>query len=339
MCGMSTTGAPTLEMLWESDDPAGVLLARFGLTDGRAAREWVATALSRHWGIEVSDCQRIVMSDHNALAWLATPSDRLIAKWSVAPQRFARLSELADLTVWLAERGAPVSTPILTADGSSHAESGQALLVLQRLIEGDPLEATNLDQVRAAGAVLARLHGELARYPHAGRLRQSSPTPSTSLPARVTSWLDGQPHHVPSRLLTSMRRLMDTAPTEPMPTQLVHGDFRAANILCSGTRVLAIIDFEEARFDHPIAELARSAVMLGTKFRNWGPVSTSVRAEFLAGYESERRLNAIEARWWDILVSWYSLTMIPPDEDPTGWRAAAAEHLERVAPGPATLCH
>ena len=338
MCDMSPTDAPTLEMLWESDDPAGVLLTRFGLTDGRAARDWVATALSRHWGIEVSDCQRIVMSDHNALAWLTTPSGRLVAKWSVAPQRFARLSELAGLTVWLAERGAPVSAPILTLDGASHAESDGALLVLQRLIEGGPLEVTNPDLVGAAGAVLARLHGELARYPHAAPLHQSSPTPSKSLPAQVMSWLDAQPHHVPAPLLASMRRLMGTAPTEPMPTQLLHGDFRAANILCAGAQVLAIIDFEEARYDHPIAELARSAVMLGTKFRNWGPVSSSVRAEFLAGYESERRLSTIESRWWDILVGWYSLTMISPssDHDPTGWRAAAAEHLERVTPSRAT---
>lgn len=320
-------------MLWESDDPAEVLLTRFGLTDGRTARDWVATALTRHWGLDVSACERIVMSDHNALAWLTTPSGKLIAKWSVAPQRFARLSELADLTVWLAERGAPVSAPILTPDGNSHAESGGTFLVLQELIEGDPLEVANADQVRAAGAVLARLHGELALYPHADPLGQSAMTPSGSLPVRVTSWLDAQPHHISSPLLTSMRRLMDAAPTEPMPTQLLHGDYRAANILCAGARVLAIIDFEEARFDHPIAELARSAVMLGTKFRNWGPVSSSVRADFLAGYESERRLSAVESRWWDILVGWYSLTMIPPDHDPTGWRAAAAEHLERVAPG------
>lgn len=333
MCAMSTTGAPTLEMLWESEDPAGVLLTRFGLTDGRTARDWVASALSRYWGIEVSACERIVMSDHNALAWLATPSGKLVAKWSVAPQRFARLSELAELTTWLAERGAPVSAPVVTLDGSSHAESDGALLVLQGLIEGDPLEVANTDQVRAAGAVLARLHGELALYPHADRLHQYSPTPSAPLPVRVTSWLDSEPHHVPSPLLTSMRRLMDTAPTEPMPTQLLHGDFRAANVLCAGARVLAIIDFEEAGFDHPIAELARSAVMLGTKFRNWGPVPSSVRAEFLAGYESERRLSAVESRWWDILVGWFSLMMIPPDHDPTGWREAAAEHLERVAPG------
>jgi homoserine kinase type II len=333
MCGMSTTGAPTLEMLWESDDPAGVLLTRFGLTDGRTAGDWVATALSRHWGIEVSDCRRIVMSDHNALAWLTTTSGELVAKWSVAPPRFARLSELAELTVWLGERGAPVSAPILTLDGSAHVESGGALLMLQRLIEGEPLEVTNPDQIRAAGASLARLHGELARYPHAGRLLQHSPTPGSSLPARVTSWLDEKPRHVPSPLLTSMRRLLGTAPSEPMPTQLLHGDFRAANILCAGPRVLAIIDFEEAGFDHPIAELARSAVMLGTKFRNWGPVSSGVRAALLAGYESERPLSAVESRWWDILVGWYSLTMVPPDHDPTGWLAAAAEHLERVAPG------
>jgi homoserine kinase type II len=45
-----------LEMLWEAHDPRRAL--------------------------------RIVISDHNALAWVETQSGRLLAKWSVVRERF-----------------------------------------------------------------------------------------------------------------------------------------------------------------------------------------------------------------------------------------------------------
>ena len=333
MDDMSTLGQPAVEMLWETADPADVLADRFGLADADAVQGWLSTVLGQYWGVVISDCQRIVLSDHNALAWLATSSGMLVAKWSVDPERFARLSALADLTQWLTARGAPVSALTPALDGRACAEPEGALLVLQRVIEGNHLDVASLDQVRAAGACLARMHGNLAEYPRARELVQIFPQPSTSLTDRVSTWLECDRQYIPAPMLTAMRELIETAPAEPMPIQLLHGDYRAANILCAGTHVLAVIDFDEARFDHPIDEVARSAVMLGTLFQDWGPVSVQVRAEFLAGYQSERRLSSIEAGWWDILVGWYALAMIPRDlaHDMTGWRAAAHEHLAQFA--------
>lgn len=320
-------------MLWETADAAEVLRDRFGLADGRAVHEWLTTVGSR-WDVEITECRRIVMSDRNALAWLTTPAGELLAKWSVAPERFERLSELADLTLWLGERGAPVSAPVTTNAGSTSVRADGVLVTLQRVIDGDHLDVADPTQVKAAGAVLARLHDDLAQYPRAEQVRQPTTAPGGTLADRVTAWLETDRPHIPAPLLATMRRLTDAAPTEAMPIQLVHGDYRAANILCADTRVLAVIDFEEARFDHAIGELARSAVMLGTLFRDWGPVSSQVRDDFLAGYQSVRPLSTVEMRWWDILVGWYSLGMIPPDpaQDTTGWREATVEHLELIAP-------
>jgi homoserine kinase type II len=108
----------------------------------------------------------------------------------------------------------------------------------------------------------------------------------------------------------------------------VQGDYRAANILCVGTAVVGVLDFEELRLDHRIVELARSAVMLGTLFRNWGPVSASVRQQFLDGYQTVQALTDAELRWWPVLVLWYSLALVPPGDDPTGWGRAAIEVLD-----------
>lgn len=335
---MAETEAPTVEMLWEPDDPRGAIETRFGFRDGAAAGRWVATTLDQRWGVRVDACERIVMSDRNALAWVTTPSGRMLAKWSVAPERFRRLAALARLTTWLDGQGLPVSAPVAALDGSLQVEVGDASLGLQRVVDGDLLDTTDPNQVRAAGATLARLHDGLATYPHLVEHPDADRVPELVAPppplaARVSGWLDSGPDHVPPTARAALRRLLAHLPPDPLPTQLVHGDFRSANVLCVGPRVAAVIDFEQASCDHRIVELARSAVLLGTRFRDWGPVSSQVRAGFLDGYQSERRLTSVEAGWWDVLVLLFSLVMVPIGEDPTGWGPAALNHIREVGEG------
>lgn len=121
----------------------------------------------------------------------------------------------------------------------------------------------------------------------------------------------------------ALRRLVADAPAEQLPRQLGHHDFRAGNLLYAGADVVAILDFEESRIDHRIVELARAAVLLGTLFRGWGPIPADVRADFLAGYQSVRPLTPVEAAWWDAVLLWQALAMVPAGDDPTGWAASA----------------
>ncbi len=58
----------------------------------------------------------------------------------------------------------------------------------------------------------------------------------------------------------------------------MHLDFRSANLLCDGDRISAILDFEEAGIDHPVGDLATAVVLLGTRFRHWGPVPPEAQA-------------------------------------------------------------
>lgn len=327
---MAESHVPAVEMLWEAHDPHRALDARFGLRDAASAGRWVAAALDGYWGVRVRSCERIVISDHNALAWVGTPAGRLLAKWSVVPERFPRLAETARLTHWLAARGLPVSAPLPASDGRLQVEFGGVSMGLQREIAGELLDTADPDQVRAAGAVLARLQDALAEYPDADRIAALA-GPSVPLAAQVTGWLDADPEHVPAAARDALRGLVADAPRDRLPTQLVHRDFRAANILCAGAEVAAVIDFEEAGIEHRVVELARSAVLLGTRFRNWGPVSAGVRADFLAGYRSVRRLTPVEAGSWDVLLLWQALAIVPPGDDPTGWGRSALDHLAERA--------
>lgn len=305
-------------MLWEPDAPEVVLRERFGLADGADAERWVARVVSGRWGLSVESCSRVVMSDANALAFVSTPSGPAIAKWCVAPPRFARLAQVADLTAWLGAAGLPVSAPVPALDGAVQVEVDGVSLGVQRVVLGELLDVGDLVQVHATGAALARLHLALARYP--------GPAPADPPPAlgeRVRGWLAVAPAHLPAAAVASLRSLLDGVPDEGPGTQLVHGDVRSANVLCAGSEVTALLDLEEVRTDHAVVELARTAVLLGTRFRDWGPVGDDVRAALLAGYTSVRPLGPVEAAWWDALVLWQALGTVPPGDDPTGWGASA----------------
>jgi len=318
------TRTPTLQMLWETTDPSNALSTRFGHRDADAAARWVTSTLDAQWGLVVDCCERIVMSSHNALAWVTTPAGRMVLKWSVAATRFPRLKALAHLTDWLARQGLPVSLPTAALDGQLQVELDRASLSLQRQISGKHLDTDEPAQVREAGTVLAQAHDALATYT---RQIPDITSPAAPLYHQVSDWLDSDPDHIPAAAPDGLRHLVRETVPGALPTQLVHGDYRSANIFVDGTRILAVIDFEEARIDHRIAELARSAVLLGTRFHNWAPVPADVHATLLDGYAFHGRLTPIEASWWKPLVLWYSLTMAPLAGDPAAWTASALDQL------------
>ena len=318
---------PVLEMLWEPGDPLRALRERFGFGDGPAAGRWVAGTVDKHWGVTVDSCERIVMSDGNALAWAATPAGRLLAKWSVVPERFPRLAWTARLTSWLDGRGLPVSAPVPARDGRLQVEVDGVSIGVQREVAGDLLDTGNPLQVRAAGALLARLQDAVAAYPETW---PGPAAPLKPLPDRITGWLGARAGHLPEAARDSLRRRVAGAPYDGFSHQIVHFDFRSANILWAGGGIAAVLDFEEAQPEHRLVELARAAVLLGTRYHDWGPVPASVHAAFVAGYESECPLTAAEAEWLDILLLWQGLVMVPPGDDPAGWGPAA---LNGIADG------
>ncbi|MEU1395054.1 phosphotransferase [Micromonospora zamorensis] len=327
---MAESHAPVLEMLWEAHDAGDTLDRRFGFSDGESAARWVADTLDEHWGVRVDSCERIVMSGGNALAWVGTPAGRLLAKWSVVPDRFPRLAAIARLTKWLDGQGLPVSAPVPARDGRLQVEPGQVSMGLQRVIAGELLDTADPAQVRAAGVLLARLQEALAACPYPDPDPASTySVPAKPLAARVIGWLDTCAEHLPAAVRDALCGLVAAAPADPLPRQLLHSDFRAANILCVGTEIVAVLDFEEARQDHRVVEAARSAVLLGTRYHDWGPVPVAVQAQFRAGFESVRRLSPVESAWWDIVVLWQTLTFVPPGADPANWGASALSQLNK----------
>jgi homoserine kinase type II len=240
-------------MLWESVDPTVALTERFGFVDALSAVGWMGEALWDTWAIAINNCDRLVISNRNLLAWITTDDRRLIAKLSVSPSLFQRLADTATLRMWLQTGGIPVAAPIPTSDGRLQVELNSVSLGVCPVIEGDLLDVGDPAQVTEAGQMLAKLHERLAAYPHC---------------------LDGG-----------------------RPTgreQLVHNDFRSANILHGGTSIAAVLDFESVTYRTRVADLAQATVLLGTRYHDWGPTSEVVRDAFVTAYAGEAALTGTE---------------------------------------------
>jgi homoserine kinase type II len=76
--------------------------------------------------------------------------------------------------------------------------------------------------------------------------------------------------------------------------QLVHNDFRSANILHDGTRITAVLDFEDVTCRTRVADLARATVMLGTRYHDWAPTNLSAQEAFVAAYSDYAPLTGAE---------------------------------------------
>jgi homoserine kinase type II len=333
---MTATKQPHLAMLWEAGDPQEALVRRFGFADAERAVGWLGEILMERWGIETISCERIMISAGNALAWLTTDTRRLLAKWSVVSRLHPRLAELARLTSWLGERGLPVSAPIPSMDGSLQVKVDAVSLGLQSVVDGAAhLDIGDPDQVHAAGAVLADLHLALADYPYVDRMTPPdgwrAPEPLADRLTRDVESMSADA--VPARAAIEPLRgfLASRRSDEPSPTQLIHNDFRSANVLCTGATVTAVLDFEEVTFDHRIVDLAHAAVLLGTEFRNWGPVSPETQETFVAGYQSVRPLSEDEDAWLRALILWRTLRFVPAGDDPAGWGMSVPHLVRRLA--------
>lgn len=85
--------------------------------------------------------------------------------------------------------------------------------------------------------------------------------------------------------------------------QLVHGDFRSANLLQRDGVITAVLDFDEVGYRSRAWEVGRSSGLLGTRYQDWRPVSRGGRAAFLAAYQEVAPLTDDELRSVDRVLA------------------------------------
>ncbi|GAA4715732.1 Ser/Thr protein kinase RdoA involved in Cpx stress response, MazF antagonist [Promicromonospora umidemergens] len=327
-----------LSMLWETVDPEAALRERFGFDSLDAVTDWATKALDTTWGIAVAACPRMVISDQNAILWVASDRGDLVVKWSGARERFGSLDASTRLLRSLADRGIPVAAPLTAPDGLDRVvldgPSGELSVTVLPELSGDWLDVTDRAAVLSAGACLAEVHQALGSLGAGDAFeagpREPAPAPaggstaprSGELTQTISDWLATRDHQLAPEASRRLRSLLSGAPELDDEPQLVHNDFRAANILTRDSTVVGVLDLDEVRVEHRVHDLAKASVYLGTRFTAWQPTSGDVRQALRAGYESVRPLSPAEACWFEILVVWQGLHAIPRGNDPAGWASA-----------------
>ncbi|MGC0141471.1 phosphotransferase [Pseudactinotalea sp. Z1732] len=356
--------APGLSMLWERVDAARALTERFGFADLSAMSRWLTAVLRWHWSLRVRQVERIVLSDHNAIAWTHTDQGIVVVKACADATRFDRLALIADVVAHLGEVGLPVAAPTPANDGSTRvvlqgpaagverrdglhsggrcltqhdgddpaAQAGAApaapgprgrrlSVIVQPLVPGTLLDAGDLAGVRAAGAVLARLHSAVVDLPQAGH-RVGEPDLHRRLHGAVAGPARPCVPHAADRL----DALLADLPALGTPAQLVHRDFRGPNVLMNGPEVSAVLDFDEMTLDHAVLDLALACTLLATRYTTWDPAPPAARESLMDGYRSVRPLSDLEERWLGALVLGLTIAQVPDGRNPDGWRQAV-QHL------------
>ena len=310
-------------MLWETVDSREALQHRFGWAGFDQATEWISTSLARTWGLAVHDCSRLVISGHNAIAWAESDRGALVIKWSRARSHFDGLAASTELLSWLGDRGLPVAVPLRSAHGEDRVvldgPGGPLSVAVLPELDGDWLDVGDATAVRAAGASLAAVHLALQGYTDPRLWRPAEADPPDR---RVLGWLaDCDPDLAPEATARLVELVAGLPPLDGR-SQPVHNDFRAANILTRDGRVVGVLDFDEVAWDHPVSDLAKAGVYLGTLFRNWQPTPDTVRRQLRTGYESVRPLTPLEDRWLEALTLWQAIVAVPHSHDPDAWARA-----------------
>lgn len=310
-------------MLWEAVEPREALQTRFGFDGSASVFAWMSDALRRVWAIEVLAVPRMVISGHNAILWVESDWGQLVVKWSRAEDQFERLDAAAQLLTWLDGQGLPVAAPLSTPHGPDRVllagPLGALSVVVLPELDGDWLDITDETAVRAAGAALAQLHTAMRGYVDNRFRRDNAGTPLTD---RVARWLTDGDRGLAPAASSRLRGLLADLPPLDDRLQLVHRDFRSANILTRASSVVGVLDFDEVSWDHPLMDLAQASVYLGTRFTDWRPTPVAVRQQLCEGYDTICPLPAADRRWFDALALWTAITAIPGSLDPQGWAEA-----------------
>jgi homoserine kinase type II len=220
--------------------------------------------------------------------------------WSGGRRWFLRLNEgktaedvafEAEVLRFLAREGFPAAPLVLTPDGAAQIEVAGRPAMLFAFAEGEELERADVtvDRCRRIGAELGRLHALAPRF---------GPTrPNPYRWERVEGWIrelgpggDGDPL-VAGAMPMLADELALTRQLPSAPAGLVHGDLFLDNVLWTGERVAALLDWEMSCVD-------AFAYDLGVVVNAWcygERHEPALARALLAGYRAERPLDAATA--------------------------------------------
>jgi aminoglycoside phosphotransferase (APT) family kinase protein len=232
--------------------------------DQLAAR--ATAAAQRHWPDAVVGDLRALPGGVSSLTYAAsmtTPTDerRIVLKMAppgLAPVRNRDVLRQARVLDQLTSTGALPVPAVLLSDDALPPLFGMEFAAGESYEPGTDIIAAppTPEQVRERALAAARALGSLhARDPHTVCPAGEEPTPVAEELARWAALLATVPGDIAPGHLDLHAELVATLPADAPPT-LLHGDYRLANMLFSGTELTAVIDWEIWSVGDPRTDLA-----------------------------------------------------------------------------------
>ena len=186
----------------------------------------------------------------------------------------------------------------------SPLETGE-VYALSEFIQGSDYEVANLNQLRASGEMLGRLHHQLRQFqpqiqPAGSPLEaelfiqlkarlsrlQSVAEKAPVLPDQIDSWI-----HEVEFLKSSVGAIYDTQYEQDW---FIHGDYRAQNLKFDGSDICAILDLDTACPASRLYDLGYALIFFPAVYQET-PLTTDQRSIFLRAYESICPLSETES--------------------------------------------
>ncbi len=196
------------------------------------------------YGLEIAEVDALAAGSVNSNFRLSTVGGRAFFGRIYEEQGARGAWSEAELSHALAEAGVPTPAPLELVEGGYIAEHAGKPVAIYPWIDGTILCQTRVDAAAAAavGAALAHMHGSGVRVAGEGRFRVAD------VEARLARIEREAPADLAVAVPLIRERLEHYAPLRDrdLPQGLIHGDLFRDNVLWSGGRILALIDFESA---------------------------------------------------------------------------------------------
>jgi Ser/Thr protein kinase RdoA (MazF antagonist) len=203
-----------------------------------------------------------------------------------------RVVESTRVLVELSKLELPVIPPVPREDGALYGDVAGQLCALYQRASGSPHDPTRDDQLVAGGVALARAH--------AVKIPLDVPK------IRAEDWARGI--HAAPTLPSCVSIDMVTLPMDHWgegDEVLLHGDYRAQNVLYDEETVSCILDWDDASRGDRLLDLAYSLVFFRAVIAEGAP-SAEAMACFIQGYQVIRPLTPAE---WDRLPQYLGLAL------------------------------
>jgi len=211
---------------------------------------------------------------------------------------FALTVEQGRLLSLLKEYAFPSPRPLLAVNGEIATEYNDKSMMMKEYVVGRVCRYPNKTMLHQVGTAMAKLH----QVPWPGFLSIGQPYGVQKLPSIQGQKIDTEYEDWIAKRL----RYLEQQRPQGLPRGLVHGDIFYDNVLFEGTRLKAIIDFEDAAYEDKVFDLGMAIV--GLCGGRQGVVLEKARA-LVKGYEQIRELEEAETRALQLYVEYAATTV------------------------------